>query len=386
MTPTRRRALQLFGAGAAASSFSFTAHADGRDRDRDHHGDADDEGDDDGLRAGHVFTATNGTAGNEVLVVGRDGAGLPTLRAQVATGGQGTGAGLGSQGGVTLSRDGRHLFVVNAASHTVSTFAVRRRGLVLRSVVDSGGLQPISTTEHRGRVYVLNAGGAGNVAGFANLGGRLVPLPGAVQPLSAAGGVGPAQVGLDPWGDTLLVTEKATNRLTTYRVGAGGRLGAPRITPSAGITPFGFAFDARGHALVSEAFAGGANASAMSSYRLVDDLPQVLSASVPTTQTAACWVALSGDGRHAYTTNAGSQSISRYTIARTGRITLAEAVAASTDAAPIDAAVSADGRRLYALTAAGHAINAYRIGDDGRLTAAGRLGDLPTGTIGLAAN
>jgi hypothetical protein len=57
---------------------------------------------------------------------------------------------------------------VNALSNSVSTFAVRRSGLELRSTVDSGGLRPISVTEHEGVVYVLNAEGAGNVTGFRN--------------------------------------------------------------------------------------------------------------------------------------------------------------------------------------------------------------------------
>ncbi len=69
--------------------------------------------------------------------------------------GVGTGAGLGSHGAVTLSRNGRFLFVVNAASNTVSTFAVRPAGLVLKSVVDTGGLTPTSVAENDGPVCVL---------------------------------------------------------------------------------------------------------------------------------------------------------------------------------------------------------------------------------------
>lgn len=378
MNHTRRRAFQVLGLGVAAGSIGLPAFAHG-----------DDDGDDDGARAGRVFTATNAPAGNEVLVLGAAAGGAIALLDRVATQGQGSGGGLGNQGGVTLSGRGHYLFVVNAASHTVSTFAVRRRGLVLRSVVDSGGLQPISVTEHRGIVYVLNAAGAGNVAGFLNLGGRLRPLQGGMQPLSAAGGVGPAQVGFSPDGDVLLVTEKATNKLTSYRVRHGGRIDAPVVTASAGLTPFGFAFDRRGHALVSEAFGGAAGASALSSYGFEEwgsPAPSPISVSVGTTQTAACWVAVSVDGRHAYTTNTGSNSISRYAVRRSGRIELAQAVAATSDAGPIDAAVSGDGERLFVLTAGGHSIHAYRIAHDGSLAAAGRVADLPASANGLAAN
>jgi hypothetical protein len=60
--------------------------------------------------------------------------------------------------------------------------------------------------------------------------------------------------------------------------------------------------------LVSEAFAGAANASAISSYDF-DDKPlslESISASVPAHQTAACWVVLARHGRYAYITNTGS--------------------------------------------------------------------------------
>jgi hypothetical protein len=51
------------------------------------------------------------------------------LLARAATGGQGSGAALGSQGAVTLAGDGRHVYVVNAASHAVSAFAIRGNGV-----------------------------------------------------------------------------------------------------------------------------------------------------------------------------------------------------------------------------------------------------------------
>ena len=97
--------------------------------------------DDDGYRAGRVFTSTNAVAGNELLGYAAPRDGALTLQARLATQGQGTGTGLGNQGAVTLSGNGRFLFVVNALSNSVSTFAVRRGGVELRSTVDSGGLR-----------------------------------------------------------------------------------------------------------------------------------------------------------------------------------------------------------------------------------------------------
>ena len=375
MTPTRRNAFKVLGLVLAIGAIGLPAAA---------HDD-----DDDGLRAGRVFTSTNAVAGNELLVYAAPRDGTLTLQARLSTQGQGTGKGLGNQGAVTLSADGRFLFVVNALSNSVSTFAVRRNGLELRSSVDSGGQQPVSVTEHDGVVYVLNAGGAGNVTGFRNAGGTLQPISGSTQPLSASGGTGPAQAGFSPDGDVLLVTEKATNKLTSYRVRGDGRIDAPVVTASAGATPFGFAFDGRGNALVSEAFGGAANASAVSSYGFGDSAPakpMLISASVPTTQTAACWVVVTPNGRHAYVTNTGSGTISSYSVQKSGKVALAQAIAATSGPGPIDAAISADGRGLFVLNAGGGSITSFSIGRDGTLAASGSATGLPAGSNGLAAN
>ena len=380
MSHTRRHAFKILGLCLAISSLSaFSGMAAAHD----------DNDDDDGSRSGRVFTSTNAVAGNELLVYAAAPTGSLTLQARLATQGQGTGGGLGNQGAVTLSGNGRYLFVVNALSNSISTFAVRRGGLELRSTVDSGGQQPVSVTENAGVVYVLNAGGAGNVTGFRNAGGTLQPLAGSAQPLSAAGGTGPAQVGFSPDGDVLLVTEKATNKLVSYRVGSDGRIGAPVVTASAGTTPFGFAFDRRGHALVSEAFGGAPNASTVSSYGFKDwgsARPAVISASVPDTQSAACWVVATPNGRYAYVTNTGSGTVSSYSIQRSGQIALLQAAAAPSGAGPIDAAVSPEGRRLFVLNAGSHSISSFTIGYDGGLTSVGSVTGLPAGATGLAAN
>ena len=374
MKHTRRNALEILGLTLAIGSLSLPAAANG---------------DDDGDRAGRVFTSTNAVAGNELLVYTAPRDGELTLKARLPTQGQGTGTGLGNQGAVTLSGNGHFLFVVNALSNSVSTFAVRRTGLELRSTVDSGGQQPISVTEHDATVYVLNAAGAGNVTGFRNVAGTLQPLTGSTQPLSAAGGTAPAQVGFSPEGDVLLVTEKATNKLTSYRVRGNGRIDAPVVTASAGATPFGFAFDRRGHALVSEAFGGAANASAVSSYGFEDSAPakpMLISASVGTTQTAACWVVVTPNGRHAYVTNTASGTISSYSIRKTGQIALAQAIAATSVGGPIDAAISADGRGLFVLNAGSNSLTSFSIARDGALSASGSVTGLPAGSNGLAAN
>jgi hypothetical protein len=103
-----------------------------------------------GPPGGTFFTSTNSAAGNAVIAIGRASSGALGPIVSVPTGGLGSGSGLGSQGAVTLSGDGRHLFVVNAGSNSVSTFTVGASGLALASVHDSGGLHPISVSERDG--------------------------------------------------------------------------------------------------------------------------------------------------------------------------------------------------------------------------------------------
>jgi 6-phosphogluconolactonase len=378
MNTTRRKTFKLLGLTLTLGSLALNASATDYGHD-----------DDDGFRAGKVFTSSNAVTGNELLIYAVDPSGQLTLQASLATQGQGTATGLGNQGAVTLSGNGRFVFVVNALSNSVSTFRIRRSGLTLESAADSGGQQPVSVTEHDGLVYVLNAGGAGNVTGFRNDGGTLKPLAGAVGALSASGGTGPAQVGFSDEGDTLLVTEKGSNKLTSYHVRRDGGVDAPLVTASNGLTPFGFAFDGRGNVLVSEAFGGAANASALSSYTFENWAPAkpvLISASVGDTQTAACWVVVTPNGRYAYTTNTGSGTISSYSIQKSGKLALISAVAAASGASPIDAAIAPTGRSLFVLNARSRTITSFSVDRDGSLSHAKTVTGLPAGANGLAAN
>ena len=373
-TTHRRHLLRLAALAAASATFGLPAHAAG-----------------DSFRHGKIFISTNAPAGNEVLVYQRAEAGAATLLTRVATNGTGTGAGLGSQGAVTLSRNGRWLFVVNAGSNSVSTFAVTSGGLLLTSVTPSGGSTPTSVTENGGLVYVLNAGGAGGVAGFRNVNGVLSAIAGATSGLSASGGTAPAQVGLSRDGDVLVVTERNTNLVSSWPVNADGTLGARTSTASPGATPFGFAFTRQDRLVVSEAAGGATNGSSATSYRFDARSPLVplpVSRAVATGQTAACWVAVTPDGRYAYTSNAGSSSLSQFALARNGALTLVKGDAGITgpNAGALDAAVTPDGEQLHIFASRGLQIVSYAVGEDGALTLLGGVVGMPTGSAGLAAN
>jgi 6-phosphogluconolactonase (cycloisomerase 2 family) len=335
---------------------------------------------------GEVYTLTNNTAGNAVKVFDRGADGSLTAAGEFATGGSGTGGGLGNQGALVL--DGGRLFAVNPGSDSVSAFKVKGSTLELVDTEVSGGDKPISLTVHKGLLYVLNAGGAGNVSGltFSN-GGELSPLAGSTRPLSGSA-TDPAQVSFDPRGKALVVTEKATNLIDTYAVdSASGLASGPIPQASSGATPFGFAFDKRGHLFVSEAFGSAADQSAVSSYGIDDGLIEPITPSAATTETAACWVVVTKDGRFAYTSNTGSGSISGYRVSHDGELSLLDADGRTgvTGPGPIDMALSRNGRFLYSLNSGDGTISGFRVGADGSLAPIEGASGLPIEATGLAA-
>jgi len=344
--------------------------------------------------AGAVYVATNGAAGNEVLVFDRAARGALTPAGSFATGGLGTGGGLGNQAGMVLSDDERYLFVVNAGSDELSVFGVDRGGLTLVDKVYADGARPISVAVHRDLVYVLNAsgavGGADSIVGFRQgPHGQLTAIAGSSRPLSADN-TGPAQIGFTPDGGVLVVTEKATNQIVTYTVDRDGLASAPIVHASVGATPFGFGFGKRDALIVSEAFGGAGDASAVSSYLVgADGSLTSVTPSLPTTETAACWIVVSTNGRYAYTTNAGSGTVSGLAIDFDGALTLIDADGqtgiAGPGSVPLDMWLSRDGRSLYTLNGGNGTIGVFAVGADGSLEALPFVGGLPAGANGLAA-
>src|SRR6185295_4564536 len=111
----------------------------------------------------------------------------------------------------------------------------------------------------------------------------------------------------------------------------------------------------------------------------------LISASVPTLQGAACWVVITPDGRFAYTGNAATGSITGFAISHDGALTrlVSDGRSASTTR-PNDLAI-ADGY-LYAVSPLTGSVSAFRIGADGSLTGLPAATGLPAGLAGLAAH
>jgi len=311
---------------------------------------------------GGVYTMTNASDGNQIVIFDRDAKGILTSIGSISTGGLGSGGGLdplGSQSSLVLSSDGRWLLAVNAGSNDISLFRVTPEGLILADQVGSGGNFPVSLTIFHNLVYVLNADSPNITGFFLKHTGELVPLPDSTRNL----GTGEfAQVGFDPQGKKLVVTDRGENEILVYFVGKDGAPSMNPVTsPSNGLVPFGFDFDQREYLLVSEAGSG-----AVSSYDILPDGSlQLISGSVLNGQAATCWIA--GNTQFAFTANTGSGTISVYEVqAGKGALTLSDAVAGSGNL-PIDLATTNNGRFLYVLNAGNGTVGMFQVKSNGSL-------------------
>ncbi|HEY2532046.1 MAG TPA: beta-propeller fold lactonase family protein [Xanthobacteraceae bacterium] len=285
--------------------------------------------------SGAVYTMTNSTTGNAVVVYARAADGTLMLSGTFPTGGTSIGFfATGNQNGVLLSDDGHCLWAVNSMSNSISAFKVKGTSLSLINVIGSGGQRPISlaVNEDLGILYVLNAGGqiqhspqySDNVKGF-TLGEdcALSSLPGSTRALNAPTvypGVSPAQVSFNPAGSVLVVTEKTNNggvrggNIVTFIVRGDGLLTSPKSfampcgtgnTACPVTEPFGFAFDNSGQLLVTAAdcttpaLPGNLpgctvppDQPSLLSYTLTRDGTLTLVDALADNQAAKCWIVI----------------------------------------------------------------------------------------------
>ncbi len=342
---------------------------------------------------GAAFSITDDAAGNAVVAFLRDADGQLTPAGSYATGGTGSGGLIsGTTNPVLITPSRSLLLAVNAGSDEVSVFRINKpaRSLDLVGRVASGGPLPLSLTLSGDLVYVLNGGREGepgNVRGFRlDPAGTLTPLTNGVRALPE-GVMAPPQVGFAPGGRTLMVTDRPSNVLVAYPVRPNGTLGSPLVTPSAGVTPFGFDFDLYGRMFVSEANAAVSpvpDGSSLSSYGRVGNRVAVIDASVPTNETAACWTRVIG--RYAYVTNTASGSISGFRIGLDGGLEPLDedglTAVTGEGSAPHDMGVAL--RYLYVHNRDVREIGIYRIGSDGSLTGIGNATGLPATAVGVA--
>jgi 6-phosphogluconolactonase len=334
-------------------------------------------------RAGFVYVMTNKNPGNSVVQFRRASDGSLAWMGEVPTGGSGTGSNgadpLGSQDALVLSGDGQLLIAVNAGSNEVSVLSARAGKLTWLSKSPSGGAFPNSLALFGDLVYVLNAQGTPNISGFRlDTNGALHAITNATVDLPA-GSTGANDIRFTPGGNRLLVTVSGTNQILEFDVGDDGVAGSPVPQQSAGNSPFGIRFGHDGVVVVSEA------AGSVSSYRLgASDTLDVISAAVPNTQKASCWVSVTGSKRYAYVSNTASGTLSSYSVGPNGEVSLLKAIATSAAGPPIDSALSRDSRFLYVEESLLGEVQIFRV-DGANLIPIGQAPLLPAGIQGIAA-
>lgn len=357
---------------------------------------------------GAVYAMTNEVTGNRVMVFNRASDGMLTPAGSFPTGGTGSGTVENSAGGMVLtgqspdniSGGNRYLFVTNTGSNSLSVFAVRPNGsLVLTDTHPSGGLRPTSVTYRKQVIYVLNTGGSQgtgtppNITGFrVEARGTLTPIPGSTRPVAGSGASGVAQVGFNPAGTVLVVTERGDGVIIdTYTVDSQGVAAGPIVNTSPNIMgPFGFAFTQRGQLLVCMNRAGATGLGAASSFEVPNDGVLVpISGPVNNTRSDTYWLVNTDNGKYAYVTNFQSGDISSYRVEPDGTLVLLEPVAAVLGlpgSGPADQAMSFDSQYLYARVTSDGTIRALKVDvATGSLTPIQTVGGLPPSAIGLAA-
>ena len=340
---------------------------------------------------GAVYTETNApnNATNFVYEWARNSDGTLTFVNSYSAGGRGRGPGIESQGGVILSNDNAWLFAVNAGSNSIAVFSVGSpNGLTLIGTVSSGGTFPISLTMHGNLVYVLNTGATttkcSSISGFTFSGGVLTPLAGSTLPLTTCLAA-PSQVGFSPDGTLLFVDERATGNIDAFTIDSSGlpTFSMAQASPSGG--PFGFVFDNTNHMMLIQA----ANSSVSSFSSSPTGALTVISNSVKDLGAAACWISVTNNlmfaNQYLYVDNTVSHSVSSFTIASDGSVTLLAAKAAVVPGShPLDNGVSPDGAYLYVNDKLVGQIAAYQISSNGSLTAITGATGVPSTVVGLA--
>lgn len=348
---------------------------------------------------GQVYVNDNTTPVNTIAAFNRhaDGSLSSLPGSPFSIGGAGTGTGIGSQGALQESADGRYLLAVDAGSSQISVVRIRPDGglsPVPGGPVSSDGNEPVSIAINRGLVYVANAGaGASNYTGFTlDFAGRLRALAGSTFTLPE--GSTPGDVLFNRWGTSLIGVRVATSEIDSFTVGPEGLLTPAPESPLAaqGPGPFGSEFSPVNptQLFVSNAH-GGTEAGSVSAFSVAPNgaLSSIGSSPFKDSQTAPCWVEISHDGRYLFAVNTVSGSISRYAIAWNGSLELlGSTLLKASTGKPEDARLDPDGDTLWVLEAGGLEVAGLAVHDGELSELASSPAPLPAGAapFGIVVN
>ena len=336
-------------------------------------------------KSGHVYIESNDANENAIVMYNQGWDGKLSWGSSTASGGKGTGAGLGSQSAITINKEHTWLFAVNAGSNSVSSFKIKNDGsLELKSTENSGGTLPVSVCVHNDLLYVVNSKSA-NISGYKiGWNGSLTWIKGSQKDLSDITAL-PAQISFSPEGNSLLVTEKTTSVISSFSLNANGAVTNAVYTNSVGEEPFGFDFARGKYMIVTNAFQGADNKSSCTSYTNLYLNISDVNGSVANHQSASCWIAAAKYGRYAFVTDTKSNNIVSYYINSFGAIYYIPWSVVSTGLTPIDITVSANNLYVYNINAGDHTITEFKRGVLGTLKSIGTVSSLPTFAAGIIA-
>jgi 6-phosphogluconolactonase (cycloisomerase 2 family) len=339
-----------------------------------------------GESGGHyLYTETNEAGKNSIIIYQVRKDGDLQQKGIVASGGAGTGKGLGSQGALAIDKNHDWLYAVNAGDNSVSVFKIHNNGaLTLTCTENTKGTAPVSLSVHGNLLYVLNRG-TDNIHGFhISVEGKLSHIAGSTQSLSGTA-VDAPQVSISPDGNWVIVTEKATNTVGAFKIKNDGSVDPGKFSASAGPTPFGFDFARDRFMIVSNAAGGAAGAgSATSNIIESNGTAKAINGAVSNQQAAPCWVATTKYGRFAYVSNTGSNTVSSYYVSPFGALYLIDAAAGKTDGGPADIVVAANNYYVYVMAGAADKINGFKRKPLGGLESIYTSPVVPASATGLA--
>src|SRR5579864_4167153 len=333
---------------------------------------------------GHVYVNDNTAGTNTIGAFDRhaDGTLTPMVGSPFSAGGAGTGVITGSQGALQVTADGRFLLAVDAGSSQISVLQIDSSGAphLVGSPVASGGIEPVSIAVHDDLVYVANEGNGtsgSNYTGFTlSSAGVLSPLSGSTVPLPAT--AAPGDVLFNSTGTHLAGTEvgpaTGPSFIDSFDVGSDGRLTAAPGSPfpAQAVGPFGSEFRPTNPSelYVSNAH-GGPNVGSVSAYAVAGNgvLDPINGSPFADKQTAPCWVEITHDGRFVFTVNTAVPSISRFSIAADGTLTLLGSTSfnSPTGLGPEDARLGPKGDKLWVVDTGAGKVSAFAV-DGGNLT------------------
>jgi 6-phosphogluconolactonase (cycloisomerase 2 family) len=313
----------------------------------------------------YVSGATSNTVG--ALGVGAAGALAPVTGSPFG--------GVSSPRGVTITPDGRHIFVPNLGTSgsgpdSVSAYQVGAGGgltAVSGSPFSTGAaVDPIgdAVTPDGRFLYTANQN-TSNVSGFSIAGnGGLTPTP--VSPYTA--GAGASAVAITPDGVHLYVTNQGAGTISGYSIESDGSLSPITGSPFAdgGGQPFGITITPDGaHLYTGHAFSNNVSAFTIGAGGALT----AVTGSPFAAGTLAQSVAASPDGRFLYASNKSSNNVSGFAIAADGSLAAVPGSPFAAGSGPRQGVFTPDGTRLYVDNdQPDNTISGYSVAGSGSLT------------------